>query len=86
MAPTSVSLRDVARQNGAALRAFRQMRGLSAADLAQRVDVTDPHIRNLENEHRSAQPELLAKIALVLDVPEQALKRLPDVVREAVPA
>ena len=83
---TAAADHTLTRQNGYAVRTFRQLRGLSVDDLAKKIGVTAPHLRNLENEHRSARPEHLAAIALALDVPELALKRMPDAMREQVPA
>lgn len=80
-APT---LADLTVQNGFAIRFARQLRKLSVDDLAQRIDRTAPHVRNIENEHRSASPEDLAKIAQVLDVPQLALVRIPTDLRAAL--
>ena len=43
-----------ATQNGYAIRAFREKAGLSVQWLADAVNVSAPHIRNIENEHRNA--------------------------------
>lgn len=66
------------RQNGAAIRAIRQREGLSISALANQIQVTDPHLRNIENEHKSASTAHLAAIAKVLNVPLAALRRSDD--------
>jgi transcriptional regulator with XRE-family HTH domain len=73
-------------QNGAAIRTFRELRGLSRDDFVKKL-LTDPddddtgpgytHVANIENEHRDAKPALLHRIALVLDVPVAAICRKP---------
>ena len=67
------------RQNGPAIRGFRQRESLSVAELANRVSKTislsEPHLRNIENELKSASTAHLAAIAKVLDVPLAALRR-----------
>lgn len=72
----------VPRQNGFAVRAIRQLRGMKVPELAQRVGISDQHVRNIELEHRSSTPEDLARIAQVLDVPVLALQRLPESARQ----
>lgn len=62
--------------NGFAIRDFRIMRGLSVDDLAQAIDVSAPHLRNLENEHRDASDEHLNRIAHVLDIRVASLRRV----------
>lgn len=51
------------RQNGAAIRAIREREGLTVSELASSVGITDPHMRNIELEHKNARPETLARIA-----------------------
>jgi len=69
------------RQNGAALRAIRQREGLTIAGLANKVSkslaISEPHLRNIENELKSASIEHLAVIAKVLEVPLAAIRRNP---------
>lgn len=62
-------------QNGTAIRTFRELRGLSRDDLAQRVDLSYPYLANIENEHKVPTPEVLHRIALALDVPVAAICR-----------
>jgi len=69
-----MSTKTALRQNGLAIRALRQKEGLTVDDLAQAVGVTAPHIRNIENELRSASEVHLARIAKALDVPLAAIK------------
>ena len=67
------------RQNGFAIRALRQKEGLSVDALAIAIDVTAPHLRNIENELRSASEVHLARIAKALDVPLAAIRFRGDV-------
>lgn len=64
------------RQNGYAIRAVREVRGMSLSDLAQLLGITDPHMRNFENEFRTAKPEMITRIAEALDVSSAALVRM----------
>jgi transcriptional regulator with XRE-family HTH domain len=50
-------------QNGSAIRDIRQREGLTVTDLAGRLGISDPHMRNIELENKAARPELLALIA-----------------------
>jgi transcriptional regulator with XRE-family HTH domain len=61
------------RQNGAAIRAIREREGLSVSELATSVGISDPHLRNLELEHKDARPETLALIARGLRCPLAAI-------------
>lgn len=62
-------------QNGYAIRALRQLRGVSTRDLADALDVTQPTVRNWENEWRGCDTVTLTRIAHVLDVDPRALSR-----------
>lgn len=64
-----------AKQNGFAIRAFREKEGLSVQTLATTVGISGPHLRNLENEFRNASPQHLCRIARALGVPVAALQR-----------
>lgn len=66
--------RTAPQQNGAAIREIRKREGLSVDSLAAAVLISGPHMRNIENEHRNASTELLARIAEVLHVPIAALR------------
>jgi len=50
-------------QNGFAIREIRQREGLSVSDLANAAGVSDPHMRNIENELKPARQEHIALIA-----------------------
>lgn len=69
-----MTARTASRQNGFAIRALRQKEGLSVDDLAKAISVTAPHMRNIENELRSASEVHLARIAHALDVPLAAIR------------
>lgn len=62
-------------QNGFALRDFRVCRGLSVDELANRIQISGPHLRNLELEHRSATDVDLNKLAYALDINVASLRR-----------
>lgn len=65
-------------QNGAAIREIRQREGLTISQLAQAIDVSDPHLRNIETENKPARPEHLARIAARLGCSLDAIKRTRD--------
>jgi transcriptional regulator with XRE-family HTH domain len=56
--------------NGPAIRAFREIRGLSVAELARRVEVTSAALSNIERENKRVSAALANRIAreLVIDV------------------
>lgn len=62
-------------QNGIAIRAFREKEGKSVQWLADMADVTAPHMRNIENEHRNASTRHLNLIAKALGIPVAAIQR-----------
>lgn len=68
---------------GATLRSIRQIRGMTADQLANELLVSASHVRNIELGHKSASQVLLAKAAEVLDVPQVALVREGYFDREA---
>lgn len=87
------------RHNGYAIRALREARGLSVQDLCNRLtsggrELSAPALRNIELEHREAKVDLVQRIATVLEVPVQAIARVPltawaaprTTLREDVPA
>jgi transcriptional regulator with XRE-family HTH domain len=49
--------------NGAAIRAFREIRGLSVAELARRVEITPGALSNIELETKRLSVELANKLA-----------------------
>jgi DNA-binding XRE family transcriptional regulator len=55
------------------LKAYREYRGLTQAELAKAVDVQQPAIARLEKRERAGRPALLAKLALILDMPLETL-------------
>jgi transcriptional regulator with XRE-family HTH domain len=63
------------RQNGYAIRTFREIRGLTRDQLAEKIDKSYPYLANIENEHKDPTPEVIHRIALVLDVPVAAIMR-----------
>jgi transcriptional regulator with XRE-family HTH domain len=70
------------RHNGYAIRALREARGFTITDLCHRLlddgrELSGPALRNIELEHREARLELVQRIADVLEVPVQAIARVP---------
>lgn len=62
-------------QNGFAIREIREREGLSVSDLANAIGVTDPHLRNIENEHKPASAVHMARIAKKLRCRPAAIAR-----------
>lgn len=63
------------RHNGFAVRDFRLIAGLTIDQLAQQIDMSAPHLRNVENELREVRPDKLAAIAAAVGARQQALWR-----------
>jgi len=58
----------IVKHNGAAIRAIRQIRGYSIAELARRVDVTAQALSNIERENKRSSATLANRIATALSV------------------
>jgi transcriptional regulator with XRE-family HTH domain len=65
----------IVRQNGNALRAFREIRGLSVIDLARRAGVSPPALRNWELENRALPRVKAERVCGVLSIPVDAIDR-----------
>lgn len=70
------------RHNGFAIRALREARGMTVQDMCNRLvvdgrELSAPALRNIELEHREAKVELIQRIANILEVPVQAITRVP---------
>jgi transcriptional regulator with XRE-family HTH domain len=63
------------RQNGAAIRAFREKEGLTVAELARFVGLHPQALRNIENGSRPASKEAIYNLSRVLRVPVPAITR-----------
>lgn len=63
------------RQNGHALRAFREIRGLSIAELAEEARVTAPSLRNWELEHRALPTIKAQRLCAALSIRVDAIDR-----------
>lgn len=63
------------RQNGHALRAFREMRGLSVVDLAERAKVSAPALRNWELENRALPTVKAERLCTALAIELAAIDR-----------
>jgi transcriptional regulator with XRE-family HTH domain len=74
------------RQNGAAIRALRVKDRRSARDLAEHVGIHEQALRNIENNTRPASPEVMRRIADILNVPVAAITRDGETADEAEPA
>lgn len=66
-------------QNGSAIREIRKREGLTVSDLAHRVGISDPHVRNIENENRPASIEHMARIAAALNCSLSSIRRIEQV-------
>lgn len=62
-------------QNGAAIREIRQREGLTVSDLANKILISDSHLRNIENEFRPATTEHMARIAAALNCSLASIRR-----------
>ncbi len=67
----------IVRQNGKAIRAFREMRGLSVNELAQRVGVSGSALRNWELENKSLPRVSANRLATELEIELGAFVRTP---------
>lgn len=70
------------RHNGYAVRAVREIRGISVAQLCAEVVVdgrplSQPALRNYELEHREPSAATIKLLGLALDIPGAALVRTP---------
>lgn len=63
------------RQNGAALRQFREDRGLSVVDLAILADVSPPALRNWELENKALPKTKASRICAALSISVNAIDR-----------
>ncbi|MEV4174045.1 helix-turn-helix transcriptional regulator [Nonomuraea sp. NPDC049709] len=63
------------RQNGAALRQFREDRGLSVTDLAHLAGVSPPSLRNWELENRALPRTKASRICAALSIRVDAIDR-----------
>lgn len=61
------------RLNGTAVRVIREMLGVTAADLARRIDVSPGYLSRLEQGSRQTGAEKIASIADALSVPREAI-------------
>lgn len=73
-------------QNGYACRDFRIKAKLTVDQAAALADISAPHLRNIEHEHRSASDVHLERLAEIYDVRVNSLRRQPVSQRTAVPA
>lgn len=60
------------------IKALRTAQRLSVRGLAKEVNITAMHISNIENDKANASPELIKKIASVLDTDADELLKLSD--------
>lgn len=63
------------KQNGAAIRAFRESRGYTRDEMAVKIGKSYPYYCNIEYEQKDPPAEVVNKIALALDVPLAAICR-----------
>lgn len=50
------------------IRVWRQHRGLTQAELAEKVGISDPYLSQLETGRRKGSPEVLLNVASALDL------------------
>lgn len=76
---TKATARDaeIPKQNGSAVRDFRQKAGLSREELGEQSRITYSHVANIENEHKDASLEVLYRVASVLAVDIRSILRNP---------
>ncbi len=72
--------------NGPAIRAFREIRGLSVAELSRRVGVTSAALSNIERENKRVSAALANRIARELCIEVAAILRDRDDPDPANPA
>lgn len=65
----------VGRQNGAAIRAFREKEDLSVPEMAGFIGLSPQSLRNIENGTSPASPKVIRNAARVLGVPPKAITR-----------
>ena len=75
----AANVRDLKRQNGAAIRAMRKLdaNDMSLYDLAEAIGLKPQVLRNIENETAQASWEALGRMARALTVPLAAITRWP---------
>jgi transcriptional regulator with XRE-family HTH domain len=66
------------RLNRHALSAIRQRSGLTKSEFARALEVSPPHVTDLEAGRRQPSPALLLRMAGVLKVPVTALLADPE--------
>jgi transcriptional regulator with XRE-family HTH domain len=69
--------KETVRHNGPAIRAIRQIRGYTIAELARRVNITSQAMSNIELENKRLSTALANRIAQALAVDLPALLRDP---------
>ena len=70
-------------RQGATLRCIRELRGMTADQLAAELLISRPYLANIEAGRKKLSQVILAKAAEVLDVPQVALVREGYFDREA---
>lgn len=65
----------VGRQNGVAMRAFRQKVEISVIEMAGYLGMHPQSLRNIENGRRPASPKAIKDAARILGVPIEAITR-----------
>jgi transcriptional regulator with XRE-family HTH domain len=73
----SVVMLGTAPQNGPALKAFRLLTGRTQEDVAAAAGIQQSYLSLLESESRSATSQTMDALAEALDVPVDALLRVP---------
>jgi transcriptional regulator with XRE-family HTH domain len=63
------------RQNGPAIRAFREIRGLTVDELAERIGLSSSGLRNVELENRGLTKVKANRLCAALSIPLTAIDR-----------
>jgi len=76
---------DLRETLGKNLRKFRLFRKLSQAELAEKVDISNPFLSDIENGKKWVSPVTLARLASALDVQAHELLRTGAAIPENAP-
>ena len=75
-----MSTEPMGRQNGAAIRAIRELSKMSPAELALAAGIKEQSLRNIENGTRPASDQVIYAIAGKLGVPVEAITKSAEAI------
>ncbi|NMB40848.1 MAG: helix-turn-helix transcriptional regulator [Firmicutes bacterium] len=67
---------------GSRIRALRRLKRVTQQQLADKLDLSASQLSNIERGVKEARPELLEKIAAILDIPREELFLISEKTRE----